>query len=169
MCIALYKSWPKRIFLGPPKCGGPEPRHTRPILKSIPEPYHFLSNLITFRTSPAHPSHKLHSYKKKRVYFVLKGLTQSQNKVYTFQTKYIYFPFPVVSYWLFPQICRYRLLCIILHPGLYSKAVGGSGCEWFVVRSAMTGGVGFHLCAGHGWLPVSASPFLVSRPSFSFQ
>ena len=28
----------------------------------------------------------------------------------------------------------------------------------------MTWGVGFYLCTGHGWLPVSASPFLVLRP-----
>ena len=32
-----------------------------------------------------------------------------------------------VSHWLFPQICRSRLLYIILHPGVCGKAIGGRG------------------------------------------
>ena len=41
------------------------------------------------------------------------------------------------------------------------------GCERFVDRSAMTWGIGFHLCTGQGGLPVSASLFLVIIPCFS--
>ena len=48
----------------------------------------------------------IYIFSLKSVYFVLKGLTQSQNKAYTFQTKYIYtFPFQ----W-FPIGCSHKFV-----------------------------------------------------------